>query len=547
MAVAVFALGEMFAAAGTVKIGSVNTSEPGNVWAKLSNDAVTVAGEVYEHFQVTYGDQSISGYIRQSDAQQLPLQATSIPANFAGLEAVMVPTRLQDQLFRIYEVVEDEDCVTITARHVWYDNLENYTLWKPDESTEFTAANACRNILNNTISPANTRVASDCTDTKIGKELNYEKKNIVESFLDPNIGICAKFGLSMIRNNWDIYCLKEVGYDRGFVIHNSKNLLGVERTENIDDVRTRCAPIGKDDKGDTVWLDNNGLKYVDSTHINDYPYPRVEIYETGLQIGKNDVTSQNIQSKLLAAAQARFTDDHIDLPSVQMTIEFLSLGDTEEYAQYRGLDKVYLYDIVTIKDTIRGYDFSAQVIGVEHDILTGMLNSITIGDTKNRNNSQKVASWQVPSVSGSNIQDNSITANKIDESDTAAIAARLGMPVVIDRLDSTSTTSALSANQGRVLNNKFDSCYLKSISINTGSDITLTISNNFRGMLLTMSAYSDHSGIFKISAQNNGNTAVDKLVDASGLTFDTQTANKVKISATYGTSGVLIVQSGTVS
>ena len=353
----------------------------------------------------------VTGFVRREDFDALNIETVPIPSTFAGLEAEMVPTRLMGQLFRIVEVVENEDYVEVTARHVWYDNLKNYTLWEVDKEhkdTDYTAAAVCRNVLTNAISKVGSHVASDCTDTKKGAEFDYKNKNLVECFLDPEKGICAKFGLSLIRYNWDFYCLKEVGYDRGFVVENGKNLLGVERTESIENLVTRVAPIGKDDKGDIVWLDYNGKKYVDSQYIGDYSYPHVEIYDTGLKIGDGGVTQQNIQEKLLEAGRKRFTDDKVDLPEVEMTIEFISLGDTEEYRQYRGLDKVYLYDILTIHDTVRGYSYTAQVVGVEHDILTGMLNSVTIGKLDNWDGTRKIATWQVPQVDGGNIRFRSI-------------------------------------------------------------------------------------------------------------------------------------------
>ena len=355
------------------------------------------------------------GYITKEDFDKLNVSSVSIPANFAGLEAEMVPTRLEDQLFRIYEVNENEDYVTVKARHVWYDNLQNYTLWQPTEETAYTGAAACRNVLTNAISPCGSHVASDCTSTQTFKATDFERKNIVEAYLDPENGVCARYGLSLIRDNWDFYCLKEVGYDRGFVIQNGKNLLGVERTESLENVVTRVAPFGKDADGNIVWLNNNGKKYVDSQYIGDYGYPRVEVFDTGLQVGKDDVTADNINAKLLAEAQKRFTDDKADLPEVEMEIEFLSLGDTEEYAQYRGLDKVYLYDIVTIFDTIRGYEYSAQVVGIEHDILTGMLNKITLGKIQNSDGVRKIATWQVPEISGENIRLKTILSGSFAE------------------------------------------------------------------------------------------------------------------------------------
>ena len=397
------------------KIGDVvtdNQEDPLAKVAKLAAEPIIVGAEQLIKTTGRSGGKSFTGYAKKSDLDELDFEEDTIPQNFAGLEAQMVPTRLQEQLFRIVEVNEDEDCVTITARHVWYDNLENYTLWKPEAETQYSAAQIARNILSNAISTPNMRVASDCTDKKVGKDLDFERKNLVESFLDPEKGLCAMFGLSLIRNNWDCYVLKNVGYNRGFVVQNEKNLLGVERTESIENLANRVIPYGKNAKGEIVWLNNNGHKWVDSpNHFYDYvEYPKAEMFDTGLQIGKDGVTADNINAKLLAEGQKRFSDDKVDIPTVEMTIEFLSLGDTEEYAQYRDLDKVYLYDILSIKDTVRGYQYTAQVVAVEHDILTGMLNSVTIGQLNNWDGTRKIATWQVPEVNGENIRLQSILA-----------------------------------------------------------------------------------------------------------------------------------------
>ena len=388
------------------KVNQVFTDRIGTQIAKIATEVITFGAKQLIKVHTNAG----SGYVDKNDLDNLNFTTQAIPQNFAGLEAEMVPTRLEWQLFRVYEVEEDDGYVTIRARHVWYDNLKNYTLWEPTEDTKYTAAAAARNILDNALSPANMRIASDCTDQKAGKDLDYVRKNLVEAYLDPENGLCAKFGLSLIRDNWDCYVLKSVGYNRGFVVESGKNLLGVKRKESNEPEATRVVPYGKNAKGDIVWLNNSGNKWVDSTHINEHDYPMVEMFDTGLQVGKDDVTAENINSKLLSAGQKRFSEDHIDIPAVEMTIEFISLGDTEEYIQYRNLDKVYLYDILSIKDTKRGYQYTAQVVAVEHDILTGMLNSVTIGKLDNWDGTRKIATWQVPEISGENIRLKSIMA-----------------------------------------------------------------------------------------------------------------------------------------
>lgn len=351
-----------------------------------------------------------TGYVANTDLQEFQITEVQIPANFAGLEAIMVPTRLMDQLFEITEVDEQDDYVEVVAVHTFYQMRQNTTLWEPIDGNEYTAAAACRNILNDAMFPVNFSVASDCKDKLPGSELDFARKNIVDAFLNPETGLCKKFDLNLIRDNDRFYCLKNVGFDRGFVIEDKKNLLGVQRNENIEDVVTRIAPVGYDPDGKIVWLNYNGKKYVDSPHITDYASPKLGLYDTGLQIGRDGVTAENIQAKLLEEAQKQFSEKHVDLPAVTMTVEFVSLGDTEEYQQYRGLDKVYLFDIIHIKEEERGYQYAAQVIGVEHDILRGRLNSATIGTPEKWDGVRKVATWQIPEISGDNIRLSSIRA-----------------------------------------------------------------------------------------------------------------------------------------
>lgn len=398
-------------ALGLAEIGKLDTSKEDVSVYENTSSSQSNAKKVVATATKSNGKKTVTtGYISNSDLEQLTPQTVPIPRSFVGLEAIDTPTRLQEQFFEVYEVVEGDSDVTIHARHIWYRNLQNHTTWVPEANHEYSGAEVCRAVMNNTIFPTGYVVASDSLNTLPSSRLDFSNKNLVETFLDPERGICALYGLSLIRNNDAFYCLKNVGYDRGFVIEDGKNLLGVERTESIENTFTRIAPIAKDADGSIVWLNYNGKKYIDSPYIGNYSNPRLEIYDTEMQIGKDGVTADNVQAKLLQAAQNRFSVDMIDTPEIQMTIEFLSLGDTEEYAQYKGLDKVYLYDILSIKDKVRGYQYQAQVIGVEHDILTGMLNSVTIGNLRHWNGTRKIGQWQIPEINGALIRQNTIQA-----------------------------------------------------------------------------------------------------------------------------------------
>lgn len=377
-----------------------------------------------------------------------------IPQRFSGLEAVLIPTRMRDQFFVIDSVIEGDESVEVTASHIWYQLLKNYTTYKSQENQTVSGYSACKNIMSNTLSPvSHFYVESDVSATQ--KDLDYNQKNIVEAFLDPKTGVCAKYNAVLLRDNWDFYVISEanVGYDRGFVVEYGQNLLEIERSESIENVATRVIPYGKDSKGNPVYM--TGTKWVDSENIDDYPNIMVELLDCSktCTIGKDGTTEQNITEKLRAEAQKRFDDDKIDIPEVEMTVNFLSLGDSEEYAQYRGLDKVYLYDKITIKDKKRGYNYSAEVTYVKHNVMTGMLEEVRIGKIGNSDGVRTIATWQVPQVSGENIRLKSIQLGSfadgaVDEDAIAngAISTVHLASATIDDL----TTESLSAVQAQI-------------------------------------------------------------------------------------------------
>ena len=112
--------------------------------------------------------QHIAGIVDQATLASDPSlthTVETIPTNFAGLEAVDIPTRLREQYFEIYDVSEEDEEVVITARHVWYQNLQNNTLWKPEDDTSYSGQEVAKHILGDAMFPTKFEVETDCTDT----------------------------------------------------------------------------------------------------------------------------------------------------------------------------------------------------------------------------------------------------------------------------------------------------------------------------------------------------------------------------------------------
>lgn len=351
-------------------------------------------------------EKRVIGYFNKSYMRKIE-DIAIVPASY-GMEAITdLVTRLADQLFRVTDVTMKDNVIEVTAEHVFYELSGVYTSYKSAEGQEVSGSTVVNGILSEAYNVDDRfEISSSCSDTQTG--IDYDRKSVVEALLDPQNGAIALYNMVLLRDNYTLYALPEadVGFDRGFVVEYGKNMVSIERKENIENLATRVMPFGKDAKGEIHWM--SGTRYVDADNADDYQGHPMEILDTGLTVGKDGVTASNIDQKLREEALKEFSEGKINLPEVQLKVSFLSLGDTEEYAQFRNLDKVYLYDKITVKDTYRGFQYIAEVVAVKHNILTGMLEEVTLGSIANSDGKRKIASWQVPTITGENIRLKSI-------------------------------------------------------------------------------------------------------------------------------------------
>ena len=423
-----------------------------------------------------------SGWTFKDNLEQVKTDA--IRQTIDGVEGVAEAVKLQYQLFQIDQVEQTLRHINVTANHVFYELSRNYTTYKNEADMEaFVTING---VMDNLVAPdARFTVLTDCSDS--GGAVDYEQQNVVQAFLDPENGICARYGLSLLRDNYDIYALKEVGSDRGFVVEYAKNMLGVNRTEDITDTFTRLIPWGQDKNGNPVYLDE---KHIDSPHLSDYAFPRIAYLDCSDSATESDtMTIAQVKEELRRRAQEEFASG-VDLPALSMTVDFVSIGDTEEYRQYRNLDKVYLFDRITVRDKVRMYDYNAEVVGMRYNVLTRRVEKAEIGSIRKGAGVRKVPAWQVPTIDGGNIRlasidmgaikpgaiteeklnDGAVTVNKLAAGSITADKMAAGV-LSADLIDAGSiTTEKLAA--GAVTADKIASGTIAAIGIQAGSITT---------------------------------------------------------------------------
>lgn len=279
-----------------------------------------------------------------------------------------------EQPFRIYRTVKNLDTIIVYANHIFFDLQSNFLM---DCRYKFaTGQQAFEDILSSTLCKHNFTCTSNITERN---NAYYIRKNPVEAILTEENSIINLYKGELLRDKFKIVFNDCIGKDNNVIIEYRKNLLGFEKDEDISQVVTRLIPTGLTAKDSIIMLDE---VYVDSSLINNYINPVVkEIHYSDLkEDAEKGITIESIKEQLKVRALRLFSNEHIDLPKVNYKINFLDLSLTEEYKDFKALEKVKLADVVTVRHKDLKIDVKRKVIKYKWDSLTKSYIEIELGD-----------------------------------------------------------------------------------------------------------------------------------------------------------------------
>lgn len=479
---------------------------------------------------------SASGWINKNALEYISEQDIGDDPN--AIEEVAPAWSVREQYFRIYEVRSSDmngegRGVTVSARHIFYDLMGNLTIYKPEGAVGCQAA--LDGILSGCVSGHDFEAA---TNIGASREAQWVRVNPVSAILDPDDGLCAKFGGDLVRDNWDITLLDSAGMNRGVRIEYRKNMLGVECQVNTDSVVTRVYPMGQTAKGKPLGMGGD-TPWVDSPKIGDYPTPHIYVLDKGSEIKAKSTSGADVNSarnRLKQAAQAYFSDNPgIDEPEISLSVDFVSLGDTAEYAQYRNLESVHLYDTVRIRHMPLNIDVLAQVNKIEFDCLTGRMKGIELGSKLINLAREKVPAWQLPgNINGAKLINGTVEAGQLadgavnDENmaDGAVNAGKLQDGAVVFGKIAADAIDADNIRAGAVTAGKIAAGGITADKIAAGS-IT---ADQLQAGLITAD-----SGLIDTGAIGTAQIADGSITDAKivGLTANKITAGTIDASQVY--------------
>lgn len=338
------------------------------------------------------------------------------------------PVTIRDQLFRIRTAEVDDESMTVTvlAEHVSYDG--NGLLVRNAEIALASPAMALQLVQDGLYEPYTYgSISTNLTSTDDGTlTQSIKNKSLIACLLDPGSGIVPKFDAAYKRNNWDLYILRKLDTDRGFSIRYGINARGIHWTRDRSDVITRVIPIAKKENGEELYLND---VYVESPKASLYPRPRMKVLRVKGQVGKDDGTNTDTvwtEEALLAEmqkqAEEQFSVAHVDDVKMEVTVDFVMLGDTDEYKKLKRLERANLYDIVRVTNRRIGLNLSLRVTEISWDAIKERVTGLKLSNIP-ANAGQSISGFMLVngSISSASLSSQAI-ADLVDSAADKAVA-----------------------------------------------------------------------------------------------------------------------------
>lgn len=214
------------------------------------------------------------------------------------------------------------------------------------------------------------------TDKAVEGSFNVDVPSSIRSLLGGQTGsILDVFGTGEYK--WEKYkvsFLLHRGETKAVSIRYGKNLTDLKQEESIENTITGIVPYWKgnvENQDVTVTLPE---KVVYSDNADKFPYKRTTPVDFS-----SDFQEKPTEEQLRTKAQSYIKTNNIGVPSVNLTVSFVNLADTEEYKDLADED-IRLCDTVNVIYQRLGITAQAKVIKTVWNVLKDSYDSIELGE-----------------------------------------------------------------------------------------------------------------------------------------------------------------------
>lgn len=273
------------------------------------------------------------------------------------------------QVFRIYKISKPiNGVITVSAEHISYQL--SYIPVAPFQASSVPQA----------LQGMKSNAAENCpfdfwTDKTTAAKFAVEEPASIRSILGGVRGsVLDVYGGEYEFDMYTVRLHNQRGQNRGVTLRYGKNITDLQQEENISNTITGIYPYWKDSEGNVVQLPE---KIISAESAKNYPYPR-----TVPRDFSGDFDGEPPEEELRSAAEDYVSTSGIGVPSVNISVSFVALWQTEEYKEIAPLERVQLCDTVTVQFEALGVSATAKVNKTVWNVLKERYENIELGDAK---------------------------------------------------------------------------------------------------------------------------------------------------------------------
>lgn len=229
---------------------------------------------------------------------------------------------------------------------------------------------------------------SGTSNIQITNNSRLVRKNVLSAIIGDNENsFVNRWGGELDIDGFTFKINTRIGRNNGYKVEYSKNMTGINAKFDMRNVVTKIRPVGFD-----------GIKleelFVDSPFINNYAMPIIREYKyedvkwkgspnyqkplNGEDDGAYETLAE-AQAELKRRALAEFSENEVDLPTVNYNVNFVELSNTDEYANYQALSSINIGDDIVIRHKILDINIPARCTAYKYNCLTCNFDEITLG------------------------------------------------------------------------------------------------------------------------------------------------------------------------
>ena len=272
------------------------------------------------------------------------------------------------QLFRVYSKTKNSSNeATILAEHISYD-LSGIVV------SPFSASNAAE-----AISGFKSYAATNCpfefwTDKDTEASFKVSVPSSIRSMIGGVSGsILDTYGGDLEFDNYLVKLYNNRGEDRGVSIRYGKNLTSFQQEENCASVATGVYPYWVDIETSEVFELTEKIVNAEGT----YNFVKIKAVDFSYYFEEKP-TEEQLRKK----AKDYMKENEIGIPSVSMVVSFAALEQYDEYKGLALLERVSLFDTVSVFFPSLNVSAKAKAVKITYDVVLDRVKSVVLGSVR---------------------------------------------------------------------------------------------------------------------------------------------------------------------